>query len=524
MEQAGSDGLGRRVASGKGPARNLFRARFAPKSGADESATHAKPRTPKHTAHQANNFDVNFGKKMAVIPPPPAHLGVSDLVNTKALHRPHQHPTIAGAKAAGRSPDKAGSARASTQDLFSQADFDGSSGVAQLTIGSGRAAQPDLNARRSADHEAWINLAHNAKKRNRNPDGWGGSHAFIGHVPIKPQPKASFDASVEGVVAPLQRKTRNFDPNSHQDADASPRVLQSMGGHQQHLSETSAPVTRGAVYHTGDGTDPYAPATRSHFQHPSAGSSVSPPRTTSPRHARGVASGRPGSGSGMAAPKGASPPTPHETRSGMDTFDDDVHAQHGDAEGIGAGSAASNGHPAYAQHTAAGPGGISRPRQTPLEPDSHAIETTMTTRLPSVKYSPGKSHSSKKAASSKDGLLAISGVQVIPGDTYMAPFLIAMTSSEYRTKIVLTRLQLEPLGFAFVSSQNNQGARVSHINPGGLADKTGDMLVGDRIANINGVDAWTMQHDELVYFLCQPGPVELQLVPDSSGMSRKNHL
>ena len=193
----------------------------------------------------------------------------------------------------------------------------------------------------------------------------------------------------------------------------------------------------------------------------------------------------------MAAPKGASPPTPHETRSGMDTFDDDVHAQHGDAEGIGAGSAASNGHPAYAQHTAAGPGGISRPRQTPLEPDSHAIETTMTTRLPSVKYSPGKSHSSKKAASSKDGLLAISGVQVrlsnfalrrsrsvflfngapilhararkedaakglahaapfgfkldslkklkkrgvfplqvIPGDTYMAPFLIAMTSSE----------------------------------------------------------------------------------------------
>ena len=120
MEQAGSDGLGRRVASGKGPARNLFRARFAPKSGADESAAHAKPRTPKHTAHQANNFDVNFGKKMAVIPPPPAHLGVSDLVNTKALHRPHQHPTIAGAKAAGRSPDKAGSARASTQDLFSQ--------------------------------------------------------------------------------------------------------------------------------------------------------------------------------------------------------------------------------------------------------------------------------------------------------------------------------------------------------------------------------------------------------------------
>ena len=91
---------------------------------------------------------------------------------------------------------------------------------------------------------------------------------------------------------------------------------------------------------------------------------------------------------------------------------------------------------------------------------THVHANTPPARLPAVvKHSPTRSLSARNkhgmTTMSRDDILNISGVQVIPGDTYLAPYLMAMNSLKYRATVVLQRDNLEPLGFAFVSNQNH---------------------------------------------------------------------
>lgn len=66
-------------------------------------------------------------------------------------------------------------------------------------------------------------------------------------------------------------------------------------------------------------------------------------------------------------------------------------------------------------------------------------------------------------------------------------------SSERR---VLLRRGTNGFGFHIIGDENRQGIYISLIQPGGAADKSGELRKGDRILSVNNTDLREASHEE----------------------------
>ena len=101
--------------------------------------------------------------------------------------------------------------------------------------------------------------------------------------------------------------------------------------------------------------------------------------------------------------------------------------------------------------------------------------------------------------------IGIEGVTVIPGDTWMAPYLAESESKApytgYTRTVELCREGTESLGLSILSNAVRMGGRVASVVPDSISDNALDLKIGDRLVSINSVDVWAASHEEIVALL-----------------------